>query len=200
MANASSIKNFSSGMKTGAVALSGNQTASSFANLNRNLLYSQEDARTKYMSIDVTSSGGGQARPQTRAIETANLFSESLAEQAQSRKPAFNTGTFRVPNYATAEGFVRYNPGPGSYSMRSNTIGSQFIDAKGADQVFKGLLSHQGAKNNQNVYYTREKGGLKQHNQPLSLGKTVREGVILNKDAVENMGPGHYQPTLQQDI
>ena len=84
--------------------------------------------------------------------------------------------------------------------MRSNTIGSQFIDAKGADQVFKGLLSHQGAQNKQNVYYTREKGGLKQHNQPLSLGKTVRQGVILNKDAVENTGPGHYQPTLQQDI
>ena len=136
---------------------------SSFANLNRKLLLSQDEARTKYQSIDVTggTTAGGQLRPATRAHETVNLFSESLADQAQSRKPAFNTGTFRVPNYATAEGFIRYNPGPGCYSMRSNTIGSQFIDAKGADHIFKGLLSQQGARDKQNVYYTREKGGLK---------------------------------------
>ena len=56
--------------------------------------------------------------------ENVNLFCESIVEQAQLKKPAFNTGTFRLPNEATREGFVRFNPGPGSYSTRVNSIGS----------------------------------------------------------------------------
>ena len=77
----------------------------------------------------------------TRAGMTENLFCESIVEQAQMKKPAFNTGTFRLPNEATREGFVRFNPGPGSYSSRVNSIGSQYIGEKGADRIFKGLLS-----------------------------------------------------------
>ena len=77
----------------------------------------------------------------TKAGENVNLFCESIVEQAQLKKPAFNTGTFRLPNEATREGFVRFNPGPGSYSTRVNSIGSQYIDEKGADHIFKGLLS-----------------------------------------------------------
>ena len=115
------------------------------------------------------------------------------------RKPAFNTGTFRLPNEATREGFVRFNPGPGSYSTRIKSIGSQFIDAKGADHIFKGLLSTQGTKDKK-VFYTRENGGLKQHNQPLSMGITIREGVVMNPEAVKNTGPGHYEPQLTQDM
>ena len=99
----------------------------------------------------------------TKGGGTDNLFCESIVEQAQMRKPAFNTGTFRLPNEATREGFVRFNPGPGSYSTRVNSIGSQFIDSKGADHIFKGLLSSQGNRDKK-VFYTRENGGLKQHN------------------------------------
>lgn len=115
------------------------------------------------------------------------------------KKPAFNTATFRPPNEATKEGFVRFNPGPGSYSTRVNSIGSQYIDAKGADRIFKGLLSQQGTRDKK-VFYTRENGGLKQHNQPLSLGITVRHGVQICQEAVLNQGPGKYEPKLPQDI
>ena len=93
---------------------------------------------------------------------TENLFSESIVEQAQLKKPAFNTGTFRLPNEATREGFVIFNPGPGSYSSRINSLGSQFIDTVG-ENAFKGLLSQQGVREKK-LYYTRENGGLKQHN------------------------------------
>ena len=42
---------------------------------------------------------GGEGR-MTRALTrgTDNIFYESILEQAQMKKPAFNTGTFRVPN------------------------------------------------------------------------------------------------------
>ena len=104
---------------------------------------------------------GGAARSSTYGTE--NLFSESIVEQAQLKKPAFNTGTFRPPNEANSRGFVTFNPGPGSYSTRAKELGSQFIDTKGADGHFKGLLSSQGPRD-KNVYFTRENGGLKQHN------------------------------------
>lgn len=51
-------------------------------------------------------------------------------------------------------------------------------------------------------YYTRENGGLKQYNQPLSLSTTTREGFKLNKGvgSIANIGPGYYNPALPQDI
>ena len=50
------------------------------------------------------------------------------------------------------------------------------------------------------MYFTRENGGLKQHNQPLSLNRTMREGVELTKEQLENTGPGHYEPKHPADI
>lgn len=96
-------------------------------------------------------------------------------------------------------GYVSFHPGPGSYSTRINSIGSQYVDVKGSDKHFKGLLSSQGARE-KNVYFTRENGGLKQHNQPLSLTRTMREGVDLRKEMLENTGPGHYEPKHPDDI
>ena len=32
------------------------------------------------------------------------------------------------------------------------------------------------------------------------MGITIREGVMMNKEAVNNKGPGHYEPSLPQDI
>ncbi len=81
----------------------------------------------------------GAARSSTQG--TDNIFSESIVEQAQLKKPAFNTGTFRPPGEANAQGFVSFNPGPGSYSTRIKELGSQFVDTSGADGHFKGLLS-----------------------------------------------------------
>mmetsp|Transcript_23407 Transcript_23407/g.31361 ORF Transcript_23407/g.31361 Transcript_23407/m.31361 type:complete len:141 (-) Transcript_23407:2628-3050(-) len=115
------------------------------------------------------------------------------------KKPAFNKGTFRLPNQANNLGFVSFNPGPGSYSTRINSLGSQYVDVKGKDKHFKGLLTSQGG-HEKNVYFTRENGGLKQHNQPLSLKRTVREGVDVRKEMLENTGPGHYEPKHPADI
>ena len=82
----------------------------------------------------------GVVRSSTRGTDV-NIFSESIVEQAQHKKPAFNTATNRQPNEATKAGFVQFNPGPGSYSSRVNSLGSQFIDSRGADRIFKGLVS-----------------------------------------------------------
>ena len=91
---------------------------------------------------------------------TDNIFCDSIVEQAQMKKPAFNTGTFRLPNHANDLGYVSFNPGPGSYSSRMNSLGKHFVDVKGSDKHFKGLLSSQGIRD-RNVYFTRENGGLK---------------------------------------
>jgi len=51
------------------------------------------------------------------------------------------------------------------------------VDTKGADSVFKNLVQQQAVLKEKAVFYTRENGGVKQHTQPLSLGKTIREGI-----------------------
>ena len=97
-------------------------------------IFSQGNGRSRdtneYAGLENFVGAGGAAnanaentKASTRGISD-NLFNQSIVEQAQSRKPAFNTATFRVPNEATASGFVSFNPGPGSYSTRINSIGS----------------------------------------------------------------------------
>ena len=109
----------------------GGQTSASFVYTNTNRqIFSQEGRnrpQAKFCGIDNSMNAiGGYARSSTRGTE--NIFSESLVEQAQMKKPAFNTATFRMPSEATQAGFVSFNPGPGEYSARVNSIGSQFID------------------------------------------------------------------------
>ena len=133
-------------------------------NQNNRAVFSNDgrNRETKFYGLDASMTQDLGYRASTRGTE--NLFSDSIVEQAQARKPAFNTGTYRLPNEATKEGFVRFNPGPGSYSTRINSIGSQFVDTQGADQIFKGLLTQNAQAKDKTVYYTRENGGLKQHN------------------------------------
>lgn len=116
-------------------------------------------------NYDAKFGGMGQTTPFSKGVRvstrgTDNIFCESIVEQAQLKKPAFNTGTFRNSDAFNANTF---NPGPGSYSTRLNSIGSQFVDVRGTDKNFKGLLSSQGARE-KNVYFTKENGGLKQKN------------------------------------
>ena len=104
-----------------------------------------------------------------------------------------------MPNQANSLGYVSFNPGPGSYSSRINSLGSHFVDVKGSDKQFKGILSNQGGKDG-NVYFTRENGGLKQHNQPLAMNKTGRKGIDYSRDMLMNTGPVHYEPKHPADI
>ena len=141
----------------GCVLKGGDRT---YTNFNSRTLLSHDgrnhDANFRGMGQTATPSKG--VRASTRG--TDNIFCESIVEQAQLKKPAFNTGTFRLPGEANERGYVAFNPGPGSYSTRINSIGSQYVDVKGTDKHFKGLLTSQGARE-KNVYFTRENGGLK---------------------------------------
>lgn len=51
---------------------------------------------------------------------------KTIAEQAQGRKPAFNTGTGRDTR-AQMPTVGSFNPGPGSYSTRISSIKTQFV-------------------------------------------------------------------------
>ena len=178
---------------TGDQSLKGNmQTASSFYKNTTRPIFSQEGRNHDGKNFGFKSSTHGT----DNGPLNVNIFSESIVEQAQMKKPPFNIGTFRPPTEASKHGFVSFNPGPGSYSTRINALGSQFIDVKDADKIFKGLVSQQGLRDKNAFYYTRENGGLKQHNQPLSLGQTNREGVVINPQHLLNKGPGHYNPKL----
>ena len=97
--------------------------------------------------------------------------------------------TSRPTPAAGMEGFVKFNPGPGSYSTRVSSIRNNFV---GRDSGFSGLVSQQG-KREDFVYYTRENGGLIKHVQTMKLDKTVKQGVVSKGDRAK-LGPGAYRP------
>ena len=111
-----------------------------------------------------------------------------MNEEKASVKPPFNVKTSRKPVEAGQEGFVVFNPGPGSYSTRVSSIKNNFV---GKDSTFSGLVSAQG-KREDFVYYTRENGGLVKRVQPLKLDKTEKKGVQVKKGP-PNVGPGAYK-------
>ena len=85
------------------------------------------------------------------------LFCESIVDMAKQRKPPFNTATFRKSLHAGKEGFVTYNPGPGSYNTKVEGIKSNYVTK---NSFFAGVL---GDVDEEGVYYTRENGGLIKH-------------------------------------
>ena len=98
--------------------------------------------------------------------------------------------TSRPTPAAGAEGFVKFNPGPGSYSTRVSSIRNNFV---GRESGFSGLVSQQG-KREDFIYYTRENGGLIKHVQTMKLDKTVKDGVQIKRGGLR-AGPGAYRPT-----
>jgi len=98
--------------------------------------------------------------------------------------------TNRPHGAAGKEGFVTFNPGPGSYSTRVSSIKNNFVSQ---DSSFSGLVSQQG-KREDFVYYTRENGGLIKHVQPLKLDKTQKAEITVIKKGEAKIGPGTYHP------
>ena len=85
---------------------------------------------------------------------------------------------------------MTYYPGPGSYNTKVSGIKQNYVTK---DSFFSGVVPQ---SEEQGVYYTRENGSLIKHTQPLALDKTMKEGIMYNKEQVENVGPGYYQPKL----
>jgi hypothetical protein len=56
-----------------------------------------------------------------------------------------------------------------------------------------------GTRNEEGFYYTKEKGGLIKHTQPMELYKSKRECYKLILNSNEALGPGTYNPKLPQD-
>ena len=90
---------------------------------------------------------------------------------------------------AGQEGFVVFFPGPGSYTTRMSSIKTNFVPRDAHRQTVLSSIS----KQEPGFYFTRDKGGLTKHIQPLKLDKTKRQDWQL---AATNPGPGKYDPIL----
>ena len=77
------------------------------------------------------------------------LFCDSIVEGAKMKKPPFNTSTFRKSQHAGKEGFITYNPGPGSYNTKVWGIRSNFVSK---DSYFSNVIQK---PDEQGVYFTR---------------------------------------------
>ena len=149
------------------------------------------NASSMYNKIPVADPGNvrsvqsqGRSRLDASIVKPQDVFNQTFSDP---KRPPFNVRTSRPEPAANKEGFVKFNPGPGSYSTRVSSIKKTFV---GRDSGYSGLVSTKG-KAEEFVYYTKENGGLIKHVQTMKLDRTVKDGVGMNKDR-PIMGPGSY--------
>lgn len=110
----------------------------------------------------------------TRAEGRELLQEEPLfyrTKYSQGKKPPFNVSCPRTDPAASPNGFVSFYPGPGSYTTRMSSIKTNFVVRESQGQTVLSSLT----KAEPGYYFTRDKGGLSKHIQPLKLDKTKRQ-------------------------
>ena len=121
---------------------------------------------------------------------TDGFFCQSLVEQARTKKPPFGVGTYRPNATAGRHGETNFNPGPGSYSTRMSSIRNQFV--RSSDDEFAQVINQTVDGRKKGFYFTKQNGSLVKHPEPLAVDRTRRQGMTFNKEALNTVGPGHY--------
>ena len=106
--------------------------------------------------MNATGKSFGKSFAKATSIGGDGLFYESIAEEAKSKKPPFNSATFR-DTVSGAERTSSYVPGPGHYNTKVGCIKNNYVTK---DSFFSGVIAHE---NDSKFYYTRENGGLIKH-------------------------------------
>ena len=95
-----------------------------------------------------------RAGPRESTVDEQNPLSQKVQEKAP-----FNVKSIRKDPAAGQEGFVVFNPGPGSYTTRMSSIKTNFVPRDTHGQTVLSSIS----KQEPGFYFTRDKGGLTKH-------------------------------------